>query len=527
MSANFHAWSRSLIDSGQLAPSKLIADHWGKLLLAVPVYFILYTIFLAVYRLTFHPLAKFPGPKFTAASGWYEFYHDVILRGQFVYAAAKMHEEYGPIVRINPWEISVRDPAFYNTLYVAGSTRRTEIFPQLRDGIGSHAVAKDHDFHRMRRKPLDPFFSRQTVQRYEEMIVEEVNLIENKIASYKGTGKPITMDYVSAAMTGDLIVKICLANPPSFADEEDFAPDWYHSLYSFFGLLALYTNFTFLIGWMRRVPRDVLFRIIPFAARYRAFCELTKTLILKAKSTPPTSKPILSSGTPTLMEHLMAWDMPESEKTIDRLTGEFISILSAGTFTTARTLVTIVYYAVAQPEVGEKLTESVREIMKDYPEVMPRWSDLEKIPYLAVVVREGLRVSPGTLRRVVRCSPDVELRYGDWVIPKNVPTSMSAYMLHSDPNVYPEPKSFKPERWLGDYDKQMDRNFIPFSKGSRSCLGINLAYAELFITLAILFRPGAPRLRLYQTNESDVYPAMDLFIVAPKANSKGCRVTVE
>jgi hypothetical protein len=55
----------------------------------------------------------------------------------------------------------------------------------------------------------------------------------------------------------------------------------------------------------------------------------------------------------------------------------------------------------------------------------------------------------------------------------------------------------------------------------------SLAYAELFITLAILFRPGAPKLRLYQTDESDVYPSMDLFIVAPKADSKGCRVTVE
>jgi hypothetical protein len=112
------------------------------------------------------------------------------------------------------------------------------------------------------------------------------------------------------------------------------------------------------------------------------------------------------------MEHLMAWDMPESEKTIDRLTGEFISILSAGTFTTARTLVTIVYYAVAHPEVGEKLTESVREVMKDYPEKMPKWSDLEKIPYLAAVVREGLRYVPlslvvwwATLMRLVQGEP--------------------------------------------------------------------------------------------------------------------------
>lgn len=138
---------------------QLMSDHWGKLFLAIPVYLCLKTAWLAFYRLTFHPLAHFPGPKLTAATGWFEFYHDVILRGQFVYAVSKMHDEYGefpgvgdplvgitlssqvtgnigPIVRINPWEISVKDPSFFNTLYVSGSVRRTQIFPPLRDGIG-------------------------------------------------------------------------------------------------------------------------------------------------------------------------------------------------------------------------------------------------------------------------------------------------------------------------------------------------------------------------------------------------------
>lgn len=95
MSNSYLSWPCSSAEGGRPSLSQLIADHWGKILLAIPVYFILYTIFLAVYRLTFHPLAKFPGPKFTAASSWFEFYHDVILRGQFVYAAAKMHDEYG------------------------------------------------------------------------------------------------------------------------------------------------------------------------------------------------------------------------------------------------------------------------------------------------------------------------------------------------------------------------------------------------------------------------------------------------
>lgn len=115
-------------------------------------------------------------------------------------------------------------------------------------------MAEDHDLHRMRRKPLDPFFSRQKVQQYETMIVEEIKHIEGRLISYRGTGKPITMDYVAAAMTGDLISKICLGQPPTFVFEDDFAPEWYHTLYSFFALLALYTNFTFLIGCVTPFP---------------------------------------------------------------------------------------------------------------------------------------------------------------------------------------------------------------------------------------------------------------------------------
>jgi hypothetical protein len=54
-----------------------------------------YLIGLVVYRLYFSPLAKFPGPKLTAMSKWYEFYYDVTLRGQFTFQIQRMHKEYG------------------------------------------------------------------------------------------------------------------------------------------------------------------------------------------------------------------------------------------------------------------------------------------------------------------------------------------------------------------------------------------------------------------------------------------------
>jgi len=57
----------------------------------------LYLVTLVIYRLYFHPLAKFPGPKLTAVTSFYEFYYDVFKRGKFMWQIEAMHEKYGII----------------------------------------------------------------------------------------------------------------------------------------------------------------------------------------------------------------------------------------------------------------------------------------------------------------------------------------------------------------------------------------------------------------------------------------------
>jgi hypothetical protein len=138
----------------------------------------LYILGLAVYRLYFSPLAQFPGPKLAALTLWYvclfvwqspstiltkrciryEFYWDVIRGGQWTFQIGRLHEQYGPVVRINPRELHISPPEYYEKLYAgAGKKRNKYGWFTAQIGIPDSLFATvDHDTHRMRRAALNP-----------------------------------------------------------------------------------------------------------------------------------------------------------------------------------------------------------------------------------------------------------------------------------------------------------------------------------------------------------------------------------
>lgn len=87
-----------------------------------------YTLYGAIYRLYLSPVASFPGPRFAALTFWYEFYYDVIKHGRYTWKIAELHKQYGPIIRINPYEIHIIDPDFIDELYVGPSKRKTDLW---------------------------------------------------------------------------------------------------------------------------------------------------------------------------------------------------------------------------------------------------------------------------------------------------------------------------------------------------------------------------------------------------------------
>lgn len=55
----------------------------------------------------------------------------------------------------------------------------------------------------------------------------------------------------------------------------------------------------------------------------------------------------------------------------------------------------------------------------------------------------------------------------------------------------------------------------------------SLAYAEMYMAIATMFRPGGPKMSLYETDDSDIEVAVDLILASPKLNGRGTRVVID
>ncbi|KAK3695836.1 cytochrome P450 [Podospora appendiculata] len=512
---------------------------------------LVYNAGLVVYRLYFSPQARFPGSKLAAASGWYEFYYDYWLDGQYIFEIERMHAKYGPIIRVNPEELSIHDPDFYAELYVAESTRRTNAYDIFCKGIdfdGSHLLTTDHDLHRRRRKPLEPFFSRMGVARLQPMLAEVALHLETRIRDLKGTHTVIRLDHAFSAFSGDIIGRICLNSTDEtggrFLDDPDFAPEWYNVIHAIVRSIPLFTGFPWLVRVVGLIPERVLLWAYPRGQMFNIFKDRAKRHIRRAmKSTTREKKTEIpgneheraeddddDENASSLFHHIVNSDMPESERSEERLAKEAQVLLGGGTASTARTIGFASFYILTRPTIRSRLEAELRQPMASWPAQVPTWAELDKLPFLQAIVKESLRLSYGVMHRLPRVSPDVPIQYRDYTIPPGIPVGMSAYLMHSDPAVFPSPGEFIPERWIGDKlgssMAAMNKSYVPFCRGSRNCLGMNLAMAEMSLILAVLFRPNGPEFELFETDETDIKQAHDFLIPLPKITTKGVRALI-
>ncbi|XP_030585388.1 cytochrome P450 3A30-like [Archocentrus centrarchus] len=155
--------------------------------------------------------------------------------------------------------------------------------------------------------------------------------------------------------------------------------------------------------------------------------------------------------------------------------------LFAGYETTSSSLTFLSYNLATNPQVMKKLQE---EVDATFPNNAPvQYQALMQMEYLDCVVNESLRLYPiaSRLERVAKASVEIN----GFVIPKDMVVMIPTWPVHRDPEIWPEPEKFKPERFSKENKETIDPyTYMPFGAGPRNCIGMR--FALILMKLAIV-----------------------------------------
>lgn len=161
-----------------------------------------------------------------------------------------------------------------------------------------------------------------------------------------------------------------------------------------------------------------------------------------------------------------------------------VDLLGAGGDTTATSMMWVIVHLVREPQVQAKVFHEIQEVIGTDRD--PCLEDRDDMPYTQAVILESLRITPtAPLALPHSCQKDTVFK--GYVIPKDATVIANVITALKDPNVWPNPTKFSPERFLkmenGKSRVVVPEEYMPFSLGPRSCIGETVAKMEVFLTI--------------------------------------------
>jgi cytochrome P450 len=209
-----------------------------------------------------------------------------------------------------------------------------------------------------------------------------------------------------------------------------------------------------------------------------------------------------------LLSRLLAAGDPETGQGLSdiELREQVMALFVAGTETTASALTSTFHLLDRHPDVERRMQAEIDAVTGG---AAPTYEDLARLEHTQRVFTEALRLYPPGWILTRRTTTAVEL--GGHQLGPGSTILFSPYALHRDPEFFPDPERFYPDRWLPEPSKSVPRYaMMPFSAGKRKCMGD--AFAMNLATVVLATLAGRWQLRGGPGTEVRVVPKMTLTI---------------
>ncbi|KAF3482888.1 cytochrome P450 3A6 [Arthroderma uncinatum] len=422
--------------------------------------------------------------------------------------------KHGPIVRLGPSEISINCyEGGLRTVYTGGYEKH-EWYPRLFGSFGTISMFSmvGTKQHSIRKRMLANVYSKSYLQGSSQLKAVTRTILFDRIfpilKDYASSESSVEVHELNNALALDFITGYIFGVPAgsNFLQEPSLRQKWL-SIYHSRKIFEFYIQETpTLLSLSEALGIPLIPKWCTTANEYMEnwgleACDKADENI---SSTDPMTEPVVYRQLKQALEkHLIATsDSEPSEKDLAQLrlevACETFDHLTAGHETSALTLTYLFWELSKNPELQDQLRRELRTLS---PNVVPPTSgaspklpshkSIDALPLLDAVIMETLRVHPPIPGIQPRLTPADASLAGYHNIPPNTRVNAQAYSLHKNDDVFPNPDSWLPNRWIAPPGSseidEMKHWFWAFGSGGRMCIGSHFALQEIKLVVAALY----------------------------------------
>ncbi|KAL2064126.1 hypothetical protein VTL71DRAFT_4620 [Oculimacula yallundae] len=432
----------------------------------------------AIWRLYFHPLSKYPGPKLWAATSLVNTFY--VLKTTRVYKVSELHNKYGPVVRVGPNEISYIDERAWKDIYSAHkSGGELQKFMPAADIKGGFGVFNNPDNakHLQIRKFLSTGFSEKAVREKEGILQGYISLLMQRFEEKAKNGEKLDATWWLDCLGADIAGQFGYGE--SFHGlETSTLPE----IITIGNNLLRGLSIGLAMGQypVLRNIGDILRKMSPFEKIFKGIIDskvggLEKRVDAGQIDEVQDYYSIMTRNKDAVQQLGLA-----NIKTISA------DLIIAGSDTTATALTVAIYLLLKSPSKLTILVEEIRSAFKSEEEIT--MVSTNSLKYQTAVISESMRMYPAgpeTTRRIA--NKDGNVICGQFV-PEGTLVGVYHWAAGRFKAAWKDADEFVPERWLGNdrYKDDVKGVLNVWNSGPRNCIGQNFALAYVKLVLARL-----------------------------------------